>query len=204
MTKPKPNNELLKKIKPKFSIRFVGYCICIIVSFIGYYIQDWVLGETPKPFDVFSYIGTFATLIGLIITMCEVFRSMTLSQELKEKIDEITDLDIERKLSFLQSTLDHVISSVENEKYTEGLIYFRILNKIFIDFSITDDKLTEAELQLSTAYKAQNRFSKPQKKYLKELLIKDITSLVSELVIKARPYLSDRVKERSNDSTTNS
>lgn len=187
----------------------IGYIVvAVIVAIIAVLVRGYILGENPKPIDTFSYIGTLATIVGLIVTICEIIYAVIenkhFSQEVKSKINSITDLSIQKEFSFLQNTLDIVISYVEDEKYSDALIYFRLFRRVYVLFEECNDKIEETELLLSTASKGMSRLDKGQKLTLKCLLIKDVKPSIDTLSRKININFTNRIEEISNDSTTNS
>lgn len=194
------SNDFFSKTKPKLSIRLGCLVVCVILCFIGFFMKGLILGEKPKIFDIFSYIGTFTTLIGLIVAICEILRSMSLSEELKSRIDSITDLEIERIFSSIQENLNLAITSLENENYTESLIYFRVFREGCSFINIYDSNFQSIESSLSSIYKTKSKFDTPKKRSLINSLL-TIKKQVEGFAINVRPEITQRLREKSVDTS---
>lgn len=190
------------------SIRIGYIVVVVIVAIIAGLARGSILGENPKPIDTFSYVGTLATIVGLIVTICEiiyaVIENKKFNQEVKSKINSITDLSIQKEFSFLQNTLDIVISHVEDEKYSEALIHFRLFRRVYVLFEKCNDKIEKIEVLLSTASKAMSKLDKKQKLELKDLLIQHVKPSIDILSRKIHTNFVNRIEEISNDSITHS
>ncbi|WP_066804335.1 hypothetical protein [Moraxella oblonga] len=192
--------------KPKFNFRFVYIVICLILSGLGIWFGDWVLGETPTRFDRFSYIGTIITILGFIVASCEIWLSLNfnhkLDQELGKQLDNITDSEIAHKLVFIQDMLNLTTESVENDEYSKSLIYFRLFRKELSYFGLEMDNINTIENKLSS-YRNQTNLPMFEKKQAIKLLI-ELKKTIENLVVQTKPYIHKRLKEKSHDTFNNS
>lgn len=198
-------NNPINTNKPKCNFRFVYVTICLILISLGIWFNDWVLGEKPTRFDYFSYIGTIITILGFIVASCEIWSSLSfankLDQELKKQLNDITDSEISYKLVFIQDMLNLTTESVENDEYSKSLIYFRLFRKEFSYFGLKMDNIETIENKLSS-YRDQNFLPQGEKKRVIRSLIK-LKESIENLVVQTKPYINQRLKEKSHDTFKN-
>lgn len=167
--------------------------LSVIIALCAYYFYDKIFDYTVKTdrsgFNNFSYVGTVATLIGLIITVFEVIHNTYISKsiqaEAKSLLQKVKLIENASSISDCLAAIDDVSSSIAHEDYSSALKSFRFFRKICVkvipNFDDFKEKqlgdLGEIELVLTKAIsgtKLGSSLNKPQKTKLMEkvLLVK--------------------------------
>lgn len=111
--------------------RVIYTIISVILLIVLYYASSTIISNSSS-YNIFSYYGTVATLIGLIITICEIFHSVRISKSIKKQSEEIVseykNINITSVVSECLSCIDSISNNISNEKYDlalNGFNYFR-------------------------------------------------------------------------------
>lgn len=167
-------------------IRLISYLVVSpICIFLAYYHHDAIVSE-HKPLDDFSYIGTVATVIGLLITVTEVMQSMHISKSIRDEVKSILEkvklIENASSISDCLAAIDEVNQNVANEDYKSALKSFQYLRKVCVKVTPTinikdsNNKLSilndiEFSLQKSTHTTIDAPLSKPQKTVLTKKIL---------------------------------
>jgi len=147
-----------------------------------------ILPAEPKPFDMFSYWGTVATLIALLITVLEIIQnakiSRTITQSINEKVETISKINKTALLAEASAIIDQIVDNVEEDKYSESALLIRELQKkllysqselLSVEVTCEREKITIPILERKIiAYKSSSsaaRVTKSQKCIVKDALI---------------------------------
>lgn len=178
----------MEKIKKNW-IRVTYFIVSIAVAILGYIFNDLVLSKTATPLDKFSYIGTIATHIGLLIAVSEIFHSIKVSQELKSEtsklLQKIRNFDYAALTIQCQHCLDDASQLISTENYSLALKafqYFRITySKFSLEIQERDTinsilKETESTIHIGLHSSTASPLSSRQRKLLVNniLTIKDV------------------------------
>ncbi|MDK9740243.1 hypothetical protein KI655_23365 [Vibrio sp. D404a] len=174
----------------KFGIVRIGYSIisCILV-YIAYEQSEHFLDTTSKALDYLSYIGTVATLVGLLITVCEVIHSVNVSRSIKDEasviFQRVKKVENASTISECLSALDDLNSAIGTDDYKSALKIFQFFRKLsaktglLIGESSQEGKLgtvgdLELEIMAATHSTEEAPLTKAQKKSMtkKVLIIK--------------------------------
>lgn len=145
-----------------------GLSVVLAYCFYGKVLPD----AAPKAFDTFSYIGTVATLIGLLITVSEVWHSVSVSKSIQKQAEELVNrlkrVETASGISDCVSILDDVTRSYSGNSYLNALVYFQYFRKICVKLlpqsdTVTQGSLGRIEQLLSSAVSATARTPVPQK-----------------------------------------
>lgn len=169
-------------------VRIVYALVSLIGAYLAYYFHDNIVSDNSN-FNNFSYWGSVATFIGLMITVAEVIHntciSKSIQKEAKSLLQKVKLIENASSISDCLAAIDDVSSSVAQEDYSSALKSFRFFRKICVkvipDFDDSKEKklgnLGEIELVLTKSISATrlgDSLSKPQKTDLmkKVLLVK--------------------------------
>lgn len=114
----------------------IGYLIVstLIVLAAYYFASDVV--DSKKWIDYFSYIGTVATIIALIITICEVINGVIVSKSIKQEANQIYErvksIESASSISECLSEIDEVSFYVSKEDYISAVHSFKSFRKICV------------------------------------------------------------------------
>jgi hypothetical protein len=158
-----------------------------IISLIGVYLA-WshyteIVGESEK-LNSFAYIGTVATLVGLLIAISEVLHNLHISKSIHKEasslLKRVKQIENASSISDCLAAVDDVSSGVAIEDYKTALKSFHFFRKICVKvipgFDIVQDGKLSAlgELELFLI-KATNTSPKaPLNKKQKTELIKKV------------------------------
>lgn len=171
-------------------IRIIYFVISITCIFIAYYYHDNIVGD-PKQLNDFSYAGTVATVIGLIITAAEVMHSLHISKSIRDEakslLEKIKLIESASSISDCLAAIDEVNQNVANEDYKSALKSFQYLRKIYvkvtpvIGFNNVDSQLSSlGEIELSLQKSTHTAPDAPLNKRQKTDLTKKILLLKQE------------------------
>lgn len=158
----------------------IGYIIIsigLISLAISFY--DDIIGN-PAKFNQFSYIGTVATLVGLIVTIFEVIHNAYISKSIQKEasllLNKVQLIENASSISDCLAAIDDVSHSLNNEDYKEALKSFLFFRRICVkaipdfDENIKDNSNPlntlgniEFVLRKATHTNINARLSKPQK-----------------------------------------
>jgi hypothetical protein len=189
--------------------RFFYIIVCIIITCLLFYYRDVFLAPNNQiNLNIFSYIGTIATLIGLIITIFEIIntsqRQEKIQNEIKKAIDEKEDyfnLHISKELFFL---IDDIGKTFNDEKYKESLSLLLVFRRILLNINLESQEdlnqhLDNAEKILmeikSLNEKPNMKKSKPIKEFQSEVI--KIRNKLSN-IISTRRQLNVATKDKAN------
>lgn len=159
--------------------------IAVVCSFRS---SSNILPAEPEPFDMFSYWGTVATLIALLITVLEIIQnakiSRTITQSINEKVEDISKINKTALLAEASAIIDQIVDNVEEDKYSESALLIRELQKkllysqselLSVEVTCESEKITIPILERKIiAYKSSSsaaRVTKAQKCIVKDALI---------------------------------
>ncbi|MEZ8158473.1 hypothetical protein ACED66_19710 [Vibrio splendidus] len=158
-------------------VRLFYILISIGISTLAYLYQGDFLDANSSALDKFSYIGTIATLIGLVIAIFEVIHSVHISNSIKDEasaiLNKVKSVENASTVSDCLAAIDEVNGNIASNDFRSALKsfqYFRKLTvKVLPDLDLNDGnslgKLGELELELSAATHttAQAPLNKKQK-----------------------------------------
>lgn len=169
--------------------RVLWIFLAILSIPISIHYRDIIVDPTGVLKDSFSYYGTFATLVGLLITIIEVLHSISTTKSLKDSVNSRIEKYENFEKSWTNGTcievIEKVIDYVGYGKYTDAKFLIRDLrkqlNRVSPDllnqsFSYIDGKkitLEQLELNIHSYEKstARSPVSKPQLRGLCAALI---------------------------------
>ena len=141
-------------------------------------------------FNLVSYAGTVATLIALLITVCEVIHNATISRAIRREaaalLDQVRSLDRATLLAECITAIDDITKLVANARYSESLGAFQSFRKTFshartAGLLTADIKLelsdVEMDLALASTTTPVAPLSNPQKHQLHRRLLDLKTAL---------------------------
>lgn len=167
-------------------IRIAYLAVSAICIYAAYSYHDAIVGQEPKKLDDFSYIGTVATIIGLLVTVAEVIQSIHVSKSIRDEASTILEkvklIENASSISDCLAAIDEVNQNVANEDYKSALKSFQYLRKIYVkvtpavDFKDNGNKLStlndiELSLQKSTHTTIDAPLNKPQKTTLTKKIL---------------------------------
>lgn len=110
----------------------VSCSLLIIVAYSGY---ERVLA-LRRNFDIFSYAGTVATLVGLIIAVCEVLNGVRVSKSIQHEARSVLThanrVDAAAGIGHCVSALNEVISYVNQNDYRFAWRCFVFFRKTYV------------------------------------------------------------------------
>ena len=116
-------------------IRLTYSILSIVCAYVAYCYHSDIVKESSL-FNDFSYVGTVATLIGLLITVFEVIHSVNISksiqQEAKSLLKEVQLIESASSISDCLAAIDEVNKNVDIENYKSALKSFLYLRKICV------------------------------------------------------------------------
>lgn len=171
-------------------IRIIYIIISIIVIIFSYHYENKLI-ENQSIFNVVSYIGIVATIIGLLITICEVIHNVSISKsiqhEAKQLIDQIRNIDCASLVSESVALLDEANNYISNEQYQLSLRNIQFfsrnytrMNAIGIKSNNIDNTMTQLELEIQKA--THTKPSSPLPKPKRTKIQSDIINLKNELL----------------------
>ncbi|WP_156545781.1 hypothetical protein [Cupriavidus sp. D384] len=110
----------------------VSCSLLIIVAYSGY---ERVLA-LRRNFDIFLYAGTVATLVGLIIAVCEVLNGLRVSKSIQHEarsvLSQANRVDTAAGIGHCVSALNEVISYVNQNDYRFAWRCFVFFRKTYV------------------------------------------------------------------------
>jgi hypothetical protein len=166
-------------------LRITYSMILIISSYIAYCYSADITSDNIR-LNKFSYIGTVATIIALLIAIFEIAQSIhaskSIQKQAKEYLSRAESLDHASFSTECLGNLDEANSYINSENYNTSLKCFQHFRKTFSRFSYVfenidelNKKIGEIELSLHTA--TQTTVSAPLTKISRSNIQKDIISI---------------------------
>lgn len=161
----------------------VVYTSASMILLIVLYCASSTIISNSISYNIFSYYGTVATLIGLIITICEIFHNVRISKNIKkqseEMVSEYKNINITSVVSECLSCIDSIGNNISYEKYDlalNGFYHFRrSFFRIYRCEGLAEIKASinfvELELQTATATTAAAPLPKATRKNILEKLL---------------------------------
>ncbi len=110
----------------------VSCSLLIIVAYSGY---DRVLA-LRRNFDIFSYAGTVATLVGLTIAVCEVLNGLRVSKSIQHEarsvLSQANRIDAAAGIGHCVSALNEVMAYVNQNDYRFAWRCFVFFRKTYV------------------------------------------------------------------------
>jgi len=102
--------------------------------FLSYRFSDYFLNDGSN-FNRISYAGTVITIIGLLITLSEVFHSLIITKSLQEQAASILSDFKEKEISIITHELDVMLEFIADDindgQYTVALRLFYTFSRTF-------------------------------------------------------------------------
>lgn len=113
----------------------ISYSIFTVgAAFAAYSFSHLFVNDRSNALDTFSYIGTVATLIGLIITICEIIHNISVSKSIKAEtfavVDRVKRVENASTVSECLAALDDVNSAISSNNYVMALKIFQLFRKL--------------------------------------------------------------------------
>ncbi len=164
--------------------------VSVICIYAAYYYHDAIVGES-KQLNNFSYVGTVATFIGLLITVAEVMQSLHISKSIRDEakslLEKVKLIESASSISDCLAAIDEVNQNVANEDYKSALKSFQYLRKIYvkvtpmIGFKDNSEKLSSlGDIEYSLQKSTHTALDAPLNKRQKTELTKKILLLKQE------------------------
>jgi len=136
-------------------IRFIFISISILIIYLSYiFFQDIVLNNSYS--QKFSYIGTIATGVALLLAIMEILNSIRVTKTIQQKtlkaLEDVKKIENASSYSDCLSALDSVTSDLNEEKYESAKINFQNLRKILVKVVPESDALIFSENDISKGY----------------------------------------------------
>jgi len=174
----------------------LGYAILSVALIIVVYLLSSYLTENQNIFNLFSYYGTLATIVALVIAAGEVMHSMKTTKTIQEQslqiLKEVKTIELASNLSDCLAAIDSVNKEVFQEKYDSAITNFQYFRKLCVKvipgFTLSADggsvlnKLGDVELMLLKATKTHDQA--PLNKFQKTGLLKNILLIKQEIEAK--------------------
>ena len=169
-------------------MRFVYLGISVIIIFLSYKYHNYILDNNENNL-LFSYLGTVATLLALLITVCEIMisinRSKSIQKETLAVLKQVQQVDNASSFSDCLSVIDAVSQNLLEEKFDSALTNFQHFRKICVkvipEVNLSKhenyklSQLSEIEYNLLKSTKTSP--NSPLDKMQKNTMIKDILKL---------------------------
>lgn len=134
----------------KFSaIRVIYIIFSLSIVFCSYKYSNTFINTSSKALDVLSYIGTVATIIGLIITICEVIHNVQVSKSIKIEAEvifsRIKSIENASTISECLAALDDVNNAILSNDFKLALKVYQFFRKLCVKVGVSltsdsDDK----------------------------------------------------------------
>lgn len=178
----------MEKLKDNW-IRLAYVIVSVLIAIAASHYKDDVLTSTNS-LNEFSYIGTVATVIGLIIAASEVVHSLRVSITIRNEANKIFSaakaLDGASSISECLSSLDEVSRLISSEDYEFSLRCFQHFRRTYArvpgsgtEIVAIDEQLNDIELGLHQA--VHTRPQAPLEKRKRIALSKGILSIKENL-----------------------
>ena len=122
------------KILKDNKIRLFYIIISLFCIWLSFHFSDYFLNDGSN-FNRISYAGTVITIIGLFITLSEVFHSLIITKSLQEQAASILSDFKEKEISIITHELDVMLEFIANDvndgQYTVALRLFYTFNRTF-------------------------------------------------------------------------
>ncbi len=174
-------------------MRILYTVISVVLIFAGYILHKTILTDSAT-LNLFSYIGTLATLIALLVTICETIISIkkteSVQQEVKNVLEKINTIEKTSSISDCLTLIDETNKFVMSEDYDRALQSFQFFRKICTKTSLELKENSENEkpntinnlehtLQKATATTTRAGLNKKQKTDILNALLDIKTTLES-------------------------
>lgn len=167
-----------------------AYTIISILILIGAYCFYNPIISNNEHLNLFSYAGTVATIIGLLITVFEIIHAVNRTESIQKQssalLERVTSIENASSISDCLSLIDETNKSIMQEDYKTALHNFQFFRKICVkivpEFCNREDKLSSKVNQLELSlHKGTSSttftFNKKQKTEMMEHLLDIKTSL---------------------------
>lgn len=142
-------------------IRFAYFLVSVVALLVSLVFKEDVI-ENAGYLNGFSYFGVVATLIALVVAVCEVLHSVTVSKsirdEAREILKQVQEVSGASFVSECLALLDEANEHVSGERYVLSLKCFQHFRRTYLRISgpenlvkKIDDALCEIELSLQQA-----------------------------------------------------
>lgn len=195
--------ERLMSIFLKNWIRIFYAFVSAIIIYVGYYYRDQILAEKAAPLDKFSYLGTIATIVGLVIAIAEILHNIKISREIKNEaaalLSNIRNFDYASFTSECQQYLDDVNYHVNLESYAIALKSFQHFRVTYSKFSFEIKEcekinsilnITESALHAGVQSNARAPLEKKQRRLITDNILKAKDILQNEASQKKESHVS--------------
>lgn len=126
----------MKEIFQEQKIRIVYIAISSVLLFLSIKFNGKFIVESSTALDIFSYIGTNATIIAFIVAAGEVIHSIRITKAIQVEANQLLEnvKNIENASSFSDcvSSIDAVSKAVFEEKYEIAVTHFQSFRKICV------------------------------------------------------------------------
>ncbi|WP_241060653.1 hypothetical protein [Achromobacter xylosoxidans] len=124
----------MKKVfSSPWTLRVLYIAASLVTAWQAKRIWDEIFASKRDLFDLFSYIGTVATLIGLMITVCEVLHSAHMSRSVRNEarrlLGGLQAFDGATFCAECISDIQSILESISKDKYSEALKSFNYLSR---------------------------------------------------------------------------
>ncbi len=162
-------------------------------SILSIYFKGNFITESSTPLDIFSYIGTNATIIAFIVAAGEVVHSIRITKAIQVEANQLLKnvKNIENASSFSDcvSSIDAVSKAVFEEKYEIAITHFQSFRKICVKvvpgFTVNKKDKKELNVLSDVEYfllKATKTTTKsPLSNQQKDVLLKNILLIKQEI-----------------------
>lgn len=166
-------------------IRFFYIVTTLIGIWLSFHFSDYFLSNGSN-FNRISYAGTVITIIGLLITLSEVFHSLIITKSLQEQAASILSDFKEKEIGIISHELDvmleFIADDINDDQYSVALRLFYTFNRTFnrvrknyteYNNDIINSKLNSLEAQLISFRTASIKFpvdNKSKRKALDNLM----------------------------------
>ncbi|EIY6182707.1 hypothetical protein MND25_004686 [Vibrio parahaemolyticus] len=172
-------------------IRIIYLLISLFITFVAYYFHDVFLSSESSNLDYFSYIGTVATLIGLLVAIFEVFHSIHLAKSIQEEastiLTRVKSVENASTISDCISAIDDVNSHIAQNDFKLAVKSFQYFRKLSVKTvpgfaSVSANELSSlSKLELSLSAATHSTAASPLNKGQKQELAKEVLLIKQKL-----------------------
>ena len=108
---------------------------CCAMALAAYAFLEPITGS-GRYMGYFSYFGTVATAIGLVVAVCEVVHSVRMTasvhRQAKEMLDHAQAVETASSFSHCLASIDEATAFVASDDYTSAIKSFQFLRKVYV------------------------------------------------------------------------